>query len=183
MDKCLASILNGKKKNHYPLVVVSCSWPGTDSCKDMPGTSAWVTGGIKGCQDHCKATSGCVGATMKTGLTEGNCFPKYEHNTCLSNCGEWTYVPVECKGQHFDISLKLFTYNSDTTMKFQKWATIVNKLFYSYIEYTAWSAWSSCSHSCGLGLRQSNRSCKGEDCPLQSETREEQCNLGICPSK
>ena len=57
--------------------------------------------------------------------------------------------------------------------------------------YAAWSAWSECDKSCGLGNRVRSRSCTnpnpqfgGSDCSILGPKKEVQaCYLPVCPGK
>ena len=48
--------------------------------------------------------------------------------------------------------------------------------------WTPWSAWSSCTKSCGEGDRERQRFCTPEGCQLTPETEREICNAHDCPS-
>jgi len=51
----------------------------------------------------------------------------------------------------------------------------------SAAHWTAWSAWSDCSKSCGPGKQKSHRYCMGEGCNKKRESKDKECRSEECP--
>ena len=57
-------------------------------------------------------------------------------------------------------------------------------MFYSFLKaWSGWGSWSVCNYTCGGGIRQRTRSCRGGTSCVGKREEEELCNAEQCPSE